>query len=277
LPLRGKVASSLIILTVVGSLTAVRAAPLDSTLLAQVARTNLPAAIELCGKAIADNPTNAQPLLWRAELFDRLDRYEDGIRDWTAVAKLLPNSPYIYQRRGELNFKSRRFADSVADFDRVLELDLSQAYRHWQRGISLYYAGKFADGRKQFEVHRLVNSNDVENAAWHFLCAARESGVAKAREIIVPCGPDRRVPMKEIDALYRGSGSPEAVLAAAKRTEGNRADALFYAHLYLGLYFDVMGEATRAREHISKAAGEFGASHYMGHVARIHLAELKRK
>lgn len=243
----------------------------------QVARTNLPAAIELCAKAIADDPKNAEPLLWRAQLLDRAGRYADGIRDLSAAARLLPNSPFIYQRRGELNFKTRRFADSVADFDRVLELDLSQGARHWQRGISLYYAGKFAEGRKQFEAHRLVNPNDVENAAWHFLCAARESGVAKAREIIVPCGPDSRVPMKEIDALYRGSGSPEAVLAAATKTENGRRDALFHAHLYLGLYFDVMGDAAKAREHISKAAGEFGASHYMGHVARIHLAELKAK
>mgnify|MGYP000446850332 CR=1 FL=1 len=37
------------------------------------------------------------------------------------------------------------------------------------------------EGRKLFELHRSVNPQDVENAAWHFLCAARVDGLEKAR------------------------------------------------------------------------------------------------
>jgi lipoprotein NlpI len=47
-------------------------------------------------------------------------------------------------------------------------------------------------------------------------------------------------------------------------------EALFYAHLYLGLYFDALGEHGKMSEHIAKAAGEFSAEHYMGDVARVH-------
>jgi lipoprotein NlpI len=193
--------------------------------------------------------------------------------------KLESKAPEIWQERGEQNFKASHFQESVADFDRVLELAPAQAPHHWQRGISLYYAGRFADGRKQFESHQTVNPNDVENAAWHFLCAARESSVTNARAVMVKAGRDGRVPMREIDALYRGTGTVERVLEAATRgaSEARGRDAMFYAHLYLGLYFEVLGDATRAREHIGKAAGEFSSEHYMGDVARVHLRRLNAR
>jgi lipoprotein NlpI len=216
-------------------------------------------------------------LLLRARLLERERRYEDGVRDLTVALKLDPKVAEIYQERGELNFKASHFKDSVADFDRVIELVPAQAAHHWQRGISLYYARRFSDGRKQFELHQTVNPNDVENAAWHFLCVARESGVTNARVAMLKAGEDARVPMREIDALYRGSGSIERVLDAATRAaSGTRGrEAMFYAHLYLGLYFDVLGDAPKAREHIGKAAGEFSGEHYMGDVARVHLRYLK--
>jgi len=68
----------------------------------------------------------------------------------------------------------------------------------WQRGIALYYAGRYDDCRKQFEAHRTVNPDVVENAAWHFLCVARADSVAAARAALLPVGPDRRVPMHEV-------------------------------------------------------------------------------
>lgn len=241
------------------------------------ARTNIPAAIALCDKAIAAFPTNAQPLNARARLLDAARRYDEGIRDLSAALKLEPKSAQLWQGRGEMNFKAGHFKESVADFDRVIELSPAQAPHHWQRGISLYYAGRFTDGRKQFESHQTVNPNDVENAAWHFLCAAREGALTNARDAMLTVGPDGRIPMKEVYALYRGKGSVEEVLAAAgPATEKWRRDGLFYAHLYLGLYFDALGNAAKAREHMTKAVIDFDSAHYMGDVARVHLRQLNR-
>ncbi len=240
-----------------------------------VARTNIPAALALCDKAIAEYPTNTQPLNTRARLLDAARRYDEGIRDLSVALKLEPTSAPFWQGRGEMNFKAGHFKESVADFDRVIELSPTQAPHHWQRGISLFYAGRFAEGRKQFESHQKVNPNDVENAAWHFLCAARERGITNARDAVLTVGPDGRIPMKEIYALYRGKGSADEVLAAAgPATEKWRREAFFYAHLYLGLYFDALGDVTKAREHIAKAAIDFEAAHYMGDVARVHLRKL---
>lgn len=237
------------------------------------ARTNAAAGLVLSDRLVADYPTNAQPLTIRARLLDSARRYDDAARDLSLALKLEPESAGLWQGRGEMYFKAGRFKESVADFDRVLSLAPSQAPHHWQRGISLYYAGRFGDGRRQFESHRTVNPNDVENATWHFLCVVRESGVTNARAAMLPVGPDARVPMKQIDALYRGRGSVEEVMAAAKQVP-NR-DALFYAHLYLGLYFDALGNPTKARDYIKLAAEDPTSAHYMGEVARVHWRVLQ--
>src|SRR5207244_800732 len=78
-----------------------------------------------------------------------------------------------YVRRGMDQFQWGHIKESLADFDRAIALAPKQAPYLWQRGISLYYAGRYDDGRKQFELHQTVNGNDVENAAWRFLCMAR--------------------------------------------------------------------------------------------------------
>jgi lipoprotein NlpI len=119
-----------------------------------------------------------------------------------------------------------------------------------------------------------VNPADVENAAWHFACTAKAESPEKARAALLPVGPDPRKPMREIYEMFRGSLPPERVLEAA----GAQPESQFYAHLYLGLYFDVLGNVSRALEHISAAADEryAPAGGYMHVVARIHLDSLRR-
>ena len=99
-------------------------------------------------------------------------------------------------------------AESAAGFDNLVKLVPAIAPQLWQRGIALYYAGRYRDCRAQFESHRTVNPNDVENAAWHFLCVARAESPEKARSALLPVGPDRRVPMPQIYEMFRGKLSP---------------------------------------------------------------------
>jgi lipoprotein NlpI len=175
-----------------------------------------------------------------------------------------------YNRRGAAHFKRAEIQQSLDDFDRAIALDPAEAPYHWQRGISLYYAGRYEDGRKQFELHQTVNGNDVENAAWRYLCIARAKSVADARASILPIQHDSRIPMMQIYALYKGSATVDDVLAAA----GIMNEPLFYAHLYIGLYYEAAGDAKSARPHIAWAAGH-RINHYMGDVARVHLQLLK--
>lgn len=176
--------------------------------------------------------------------------------------------------RGVAYFQAGRIAESVEEFDTVVRLAPGQAPYLWQRGIALYYAGRFRDCREQFESHRTVNPDDVENAAWHFLCVARAESPERARAALLPVGPDPRVPMRQVYQMFQGILRPEQVLAAADRG----VESEFYARLYVGLYFDALGQQTAALTHIRAAASDRykAAGGYMHMVARVHLAALER-
>ena len=103
---------------------------------------------------------------------------------------LVAQQPRELLDRAVTDFEGGRIAESAAGFDALIQLRPDVAPQLWQRGITLYYAGRFADCRAQFESHRTVNPNDVENAAWHFLCVARAESVVKARAALLPVGPD---------------------------------------------------------------------------------------
>jgi len=168
-------------------------------------------------------------------------------------------------------FFAARPVESAQAFDRRVTLAPKSEPELWQRGLALYYAERFADGRRQFELHRTVNPADVENVAWHFACVARAEGAEAARKAIIPVGEDGRVPMREIHALFAGRAEPAAVLAAADAgPEPARRNQLFYAHQYLGLHAEALGDVPRAREHTLAAAGPFAMNHYMGKVAQVH-------
>jgi len=183
-------------------------------------------------------------------------------------------SPQAVLDRAIDDFSRGRFEESVAGFDELIKLAPTSKPQLWQRGIALYYAGRFDECRAQFELHRTVNPDDVENAAWHFLCVARAESPEKARAALLPVGPDARVPMRQVYAMFQGNVTPEQVLSAA----GANPSARFYAELYVGLYGEAIGRKDLAREHITAAAADRYASvgGYMYMVARVHLATFSR-
>ena len=81
-------------------------------------------------------------------------------------------------RLGEEAFRAGKIDESIKQFDLAIAAQPRLAPHHWQRGISLYYAGRFDDCRRQFEIHQTVNSEDVENSVWHFLCGSRLTSAA---------------------------------------------------------------------------------------------------
>jgi lipoprotein NlpI len=165
-------------------------------------------------------------------------------------------------------FLAGRVKESVVLFDRVATQAPEIAPELWQRGIALYYVGRDRDCRAQFESHRTVNPNDVENPAWHFLCVARLESPDRARRGLLPVGPDQRSPMREVYQMFQGKLTPEAVLAAA----GTSTSARFYAELYVGLYLEATGQRAKAIEHLKIAASSQYAriGGYMHRVAELH-------
>ena len=205
-------------------------------------------------------------LLRQASLHESRGDYEAAIAGYDRAIAAEPRDWQLYMLRGSARFKGGRIDASIEDFDHVVALEPSQDPYLWQRGISYYYAERFADCRGQFERHRLVNANDVENAVWRLLCAAAEDGLESAQKEMLQVGADARRPMKEIDALFRGDGSVADVEAAAL-AEGPGAG--FYADLYLALYYELTGEAEKAAAAIERAASLPNRG-YMVEVARVH-------
>ena len=237
-------------------------------------------AIKLVSKVIAANPKDAKALTLRANIYESIDQYADAVADWSKVIDLDKDQARSYLLRGLVQFKAGKIKESISDFDRHIELDPGAKISHWQRGISYYYAGRFDDGRKQFEGYQDFDSNDVENAVWRFMCMVRSSDMAKARKAILKIGNDRRVPMRQVYDLYKGDLKPDDVFAAAKADKPAPADLsrrLFYAHLYVGIYYDLLGDKSQAFEHLNKAAEDHRIGHYLWDVARIHRDLLKKK
>lgn len=176
-------------------------------------------------------------------------------------------------RDGVKAFFDVKPAESVAAFDKLIALAPNAAPQLWQRGLSLYYAEKYQEGREQFELHQTVNPNDVENAAWHFICVAKKDGVETARKVLIPIKGDTRVPMKEVHDLFAGTGTEDNVMNAAKAgaDEDEKRNHLCYAHLYLGLYHEALGHVDQAKAHMLKAAVNYKMDHYMGRCAQVHV------
>ena len=242
------------------------------------ARGDRPQALSLINKAVKLEPNNPRGYFARGRYYSVAGDSAKAVEDFTKSINLDPSQGDVFQLRGTEQFRLSHVADAIQDFNRYLTLTPDQIPYHWQRGIAYYYADRFAEGRQQFELHQGVNSQDVENAAWHFFCVARLEGADKARASLMPIAVDSRVPMMAIHAMLAGHSTPEDVIAAA--TAGNPSPAtrqkqLFYANLYLGLYYEVLKEDKKSRECIAQAVLQAGKDDYMGTVAKVH-AKLRK-
>jgi len=238
------------------------------------------AAYDLAKAAADAEPKRVEPRLLMGLAAGQLKQHADAVAALTEVLKLAPKTFTALDRRGDAYLKLGKFAESVADFDEALKLRPDFAPEHWRRGIALYYLGKHAEGVKQFETHKQANPQDVENAAWHYLCNVKVVGKAEAVKQLIAVTKDPRIPMAEIQKLYAGLLKPDDVLAAANKLKADTADgkeARFYAHLYIGLWHEADGNAAKAKEHLTLAADKFPISHYMWDIAKVHAALLNAK
>jgi lipoprotein NlpI len=218
-------------------------------------------------------------LLQQATEAGQRGEHERSIRLLTQAIEQKEAPATCWYLRGRENFRAGHVEESVTDFDKYVERAPRAESGLWERGISYYYAGQFAKGAKQFEDYQKFHDQDVENSAWRYLCVARESGVEKARATLLTITSDPRVPMMQIYGLYQGKLKPDDVLAFALKDPPNRElenQRLFYAHLYIGLWYEVSGEPQEAKKHILEAE-KHKIAHYMWDVAHVHAGRLRKK
>lgn len=207
-------------------------------------------------------------------------KYQAALAKAEKICELQPDTLQHQFFRGNVSFAAGDMTQSVAAFDEVIRLSPASKPQLWQRGLSLYYASRFADGVKQFETHQTVNSQDVENAVWHLLCAARVSDVDQARTKLIPITGDTRVPMSQVYEMFAGRMTPAEVLKAASKTthriqEGDSQHRLqqYYAHLYIGLFYEMQEKPVEAKASMERALkfNPLPKDNFMGVVADVHL------
>ncbi|GJP56890.1 hypothetical protein CLOM_g15948 [Closterium sp. NIES-68] len=160
---------------------------------------------------------------------------------------------------------------SLAEFEAALELDPSQIPYLWQRGLSLFYLNRFAEASQQFRACIAANSRDAEESIWYFVSEARANGADSARESMPEVPRDPGKVLRAAYDMFKSGADPLQVLAAAGDDEGG--SSAFYARLYVGLFFEIMGDEATSRKYMqSAAATEYAcrSSDYMAAVARVH-------
>jgi lipoprotein NlpI len=228
---------------------------------------------EIADKILKDNPKNEQALFIRGEAYAMERQSDKAIADFNKVLELNPNFLLAVDRRGGEYFKQGKITESIQDFDTYIKAYPKSEESHWRRGISYYYAEKYKEGAKQFELGKKVYGDDVENAFWHYLCLARIEGVEKARQQLLKIGNDRRPGFMTILKMIQGQAKPEDVFADIEKQKLDKEDlneALFYAHLYIGLNYEAQGNAAKSLEHITQAVDKHPIGHYMWDVAAVH-------
>jgi lipoprotein NlpI len=237
-------------------------------------------AVKLATKAIERQPKDLTAYWVRAFAHLQLDQPRQAAADLDRAIELNPKNADFLELRGTASFMLGRFKEAITDFDREIELNPDREPWHWKRGLAYYYAGEYEKGRRQFERYHERADNDVENGIWRLLCMAKlkEFGLAGAQKEMLKVRPDSRVGMMEAYAMFAGEKSPNDVLAAFESGKPNAEELnhrRFYAHLYLGLYHDLIGRPDDARKHL-KTAVKHHITHFMHDIARLHLEILEK-
>ena len=201
-----------------------------------------------------------------------------AIENADAMVRQAPNNPGTARLAADIYLRAGEYKWAVRLFDRYLVSEKEALPELWQRGIALYFMREYEAAAKQFEVHRTVNPNDVENAAWHFLCVAKSQSPSEAKAQVLPAPGDPRIPMEEVLQMLK-SGDQQAIIdkiATLEKDSPQGKAAQFYGDFYLGLYADAMGKSAEAKKWMDRAAQD-APRNYMGDVARVYAKFLSGK
>lgn len=240
-------------------------------------------AVKIFTQAIAADGSNVIAYYNRGRIQEVLSNFEEAYADYNAILRLKPDHLQGLFLRGDANLRMGRFAEAIADYDLSLQLNPRLEVRHWKRGIAYYFAGRYEDGRRQFEKCVKAETNDVENALWHFACVARLAGPEKARAALFKVEPNPRLPlnqtMLQLHAVYSGAVRPEDLLASTPGIDATlekSTDRAIYTTFLLGLYHEATGQPGKALECFERTDRLTKRGHNFGDLARLRIAESKR-
>lgn len=195
-----------------------------------------------------------------------LDAIEAELGNWNKRLRIYPFDARNYIHRGMTYFKLGKIKESLKDYNKAEELNPQLTPYLWQRGLSYYYLGKYAQAARQFEIDLSVNSLDVEETIWYYLCIARLENDQEAKKSLLPVKYDPRPIMRQIYQLFAGNCSVETLIELANK--GDIRD-LLYSNLYAGLYYEAQKDEQKSTLYLNEAV-TYEINDYMWYLARIH-------
>lgn len=180
--------------------------------------------------------------------------------------RVYPFEAKTYISRGMVYFKLARLTSSLQDFNQAEKLNPQLTPYLWQRGLTYYYLGKYAQGARQFELDLSVQSQDLEETLWYYLCLAQLENASEIRDCLLKVRDDPRPIMGQVYQFYGGKCSLEQLLAMGKK-EG--LIGLFYSNLYLGLYYEAHKKQERSQFYINQAV-KYQTNDYLWYLACVH-------
>jgi lipoprotein NlpI len=231
----------------------------------------------LAAVAIAEEPIAPER---RQQMLRQFEEQKTGI---DAELKKDPESVEWLSRRGDLRLFLGDAKGAVEDFEKEIKIDPSHDAPHWRLGIAYYFVGDYAKSAAQFAKYHAYDDRDRENGVWQFLANAKVKGVEAARKEMLGYARFDREPFPDLYEMFAGKKTGADVLASAEK-KGLKDDALvmFFAHYYIGLNEQLLGNAAAATDHLAKAvklsfeARAGGGPGYMSQVARLHYEAAKK-
>ncbi len=227
----------------------------------------------LCGE-----PTTTPDSSFQNKLFIEKERAASNL------IKQEPGSLRGWSSRGDMRLFLGNFEGAKADYEKMVELDPKVEVSHWRLGIAYFYLEEFEKAARQFEIYHNYDAVDRENGIWRFMSQYRSDGLGTARKGLLNYEKDDRPPYPLLYEMFAGRMDPESLLSSVEKSNyppRYKKRVLFHAHLYVGIYMEMVEKkADRAFILLKKAfENEYGRTTgtYMWQVARIHYMQMCKK
>jgi lipoprotein NlpI len=185
----------------------------------------------------------------------------------------------IHHRRAEVFFRLGRFKEAIADYDKGIEFGLPHDKDScWERGLAQYYAGDYRGGAEQFFRYHQVGVLDIENGLWRLMCIEKDEGLENARASMLTYSDKKRPPFPALLDLFLDKGDVTSVVQEATeeaKSTDQRTTNLFYAHYYIGKYFEMIDDKEKSLQHFQTALTH-KVPHFMYACAEEDFRRIKR-
>ncbi len=250
-------------------------------------------------KALAENPKDAEAIIWVGRRLGYLWRYNGAIAMFTKGVALYPDNAKFYRHRGHRYLSIRQFGRAQADFERAAQLIKGKPdeiepdgapnpagkprstlqFNIWYHlALSHYLQGNYARAYDAWAECMKVSNNDdsiVATSDWMWMTLMRLNRKAEAAKVLERITP--KMDILENTAyhrrllMYKGLEKPEVLLDA---TTPDPTQIATQGYGVANYYF-VTGNTAKAREVFEKITAGAGWNAFGFIAAEADLQRMK--